>query len=141
MRRKRTSLVAQREGSSNYYCNFTVKGHRFRDSLGTDDEETAKILATKIKSDALLGKLTGKKREITLTEALARDWLERGQHLATADRIKRQALALQDNKTGLGKNTLLSEITPASLTTYVAHRRVGRANGTSTSKSRSCVRS
>ena len=112
MRRRRTNLVTQREGSPNWYCNFTVKGRRFRDSLGTDDKDAAEILAAKIRSDALLGKLTNKKPEITLTEALARIWLEHWQHLSVADLTKRRGLALQDDKTGLGKQTLLSEITP-----------------------------
>ncbi len=66
------SVSRRRPGASTYYENFTVKGHRFRRSLETDDKETAEILAAKIRSDALLGKLTGKKPELTLTQALAR---------------------------------------------------------------------
>jgi integrase len=130
MGRKRRSLVTQREGSPNWYCNFTVKGHRFRNSLGTDDQETAEILAAKIKSDALLGELTDKKPEMTLTEAFARDWLERGQYLVSASHIKHKGRILQDDKTGLGKNTLLSQITTASLISYRSRRRVGVSNGT-----------
>ena len=124
MRRKR-SLVTQREGSPNYYENFTVKGHRFRRSLETDDRDTAEILAAKIRSDALLGNLTGKKPEHTLTQALARYWLEHGQYLPSANDIKRLGRVLQD---GLGKNVLLSEIAASDLTTYAARRRVRLSN-------------
>ena len=124
MRRKR-SLVTQREGSPNFYENFTVKGHRFRRSLETDDRETAEILAAKIRSDALLGKLTGQKPQHTVTQALARYWLEHGQHLASANDIARLGKVLQ---AGLGKNVLLSDITAADLATYAARRRVGLSN-------------
>jgi hypothetical protein len=124
MRRKR-SLVTQREGSPNFYENFTVKGHRFRRSLETDDREIAEILAAKVRSDALLGKLTGKKPEHTLTQALGRYWLEHGQHLRSASDVIRLGRALQE---GLGKSVLLSAITAADLTTYAARRRVGLSN-------------
>jgi len=124
MQRKR-SLVTQREGSHNYYENFTVKGHRFRRSLETDHRETAEILAAKIRSDALLGKLTGNKPEHTLTQALGRYWLEHGQHLRSASDLKRLGRVLQD---GLGKNVLLSEITASDLTTYAARRRAALSN-------------
>lgn len=124
MRRKR-SLVARRPGSPFWYENFTVNGRRFRGSLATDDKDTAEIIAAKNRSDALLGKLTGKKPEISLSQALGRYWLEHGQHLASADDVKRIGLRLI---TGLGKHSLLSEITPAALTTYAARRRATVAN-------------
>jgi hypothetical protein len=110
---------------TNYYENFTVKGHRFRRSLETDDRDTAEILAAKIRTDALLGKLTGNKPEHTLTQALARYWLEHGQCLRSASDIKRLGRVLQD---GLGKSVLLSEITASDLTTYAARRRAGWTN-------------
>jgi len=118
-------MVTQREGSPNYYEDFTVKGHRFRRSLETDDRDTAEILAAKIRSDALLGNLTGKKPEHALTQALARYWLEHGQHLRSASDIARLSRVLQD---GLGKNVLLSEIAASDLTTYAARRRARLAN-------------
>ena len=104
MRSKQRSLAKQRRpGSATWYENFTVQGHRFRRSLETDDRETAEILAAKTRSDALLGKLTGKKQEHTLTQALARYRLEHGQHLPSKDDIRRIGLVLQDPKQGLGK--------------------------------------
>jgi integrase len=124
MRRKR-SLVIQRPGSSNFYENFSVKGHRFRGSLGTDDRATAEIIAAKTRSDALLGKITEKKPEITVTQAFGRSWLEHYQHLRSAPDIARIGLSLQ---TGIGKDVLLSTLRTADLATYAACRRVNLSN-------------
>jgi integrase len=128
MARNGKSLVKLR--GNTYYENFTVNGQRFRGSLQTGDKDTAEIVAAKTKSDALLGKLTGKKPEMTLTEAFARDWIERAHRLPSARTIKFYVLPLQDDKTGLGRKTLLSDLTPASLTAYRTRRLVGHANGT-----------
>src|SRR5215475_2799529 len=123
MGRKRTGLVKQREGSSNWYCNFTVKGQRFRECLGTDDKDTAEILAAEMRKNALLGNLTKKKPEMTLTEALARYWLEHGQHLPSAASVKSQARVLLE---GFGESIRLSQITKDALAMYVAARRAGK---------------
>jgi integrase len=124
--RRHTSLVSRRrKGSPTWYENFSVDGHQFRRSLGTDDKKTAEIKAAKIRSDALLGKLTGKKPEHTLTQALARYWLEHGQHLASADDLKRLGLVL---KKGLGDSILLSDLTAADLASYAAERRADLSN-------------
>jgi integrase len=124
MRSKRR-LIARRQGSPYWYENFTVQGVRFRGSLGTDDEETAKIIAAKRHSEALLGKLTGKKPELTLSQALARYWLEHGQHLRSADDIKRIGRALIG---GFGKDMRLSELSPSACATYAARRRAKLSN-------------
>lgn len=122
MARKRKSLVRLRGG---IYCeNFTVKGHRFRGSLGTDDEETAEILAAERKKNALLGNLITKKPEMTLTQANGRMWLEHGQYLLRKEQIKYRAGCLEQ---GLGKHILLSEITPAMMISYISKRRIGRS--------------
>lgn len=130
MRRNRR-LTTTRPGSPNRYCNFTVHGHRFRGSLGTDDEETAEILAAKIRSEALLGGIAGRKPEITLSKALGRYWLERGQHAATADEIKRHGRTLM---AGLGTDTRLSEIGFGMLSGFIAGRRVRKARNPRTGK-------
>lgn len=124
MRRKRT-LVTRRPGSPYWYENFTVNGRRFRGSLATDDREQAEIIAAKKRADALLGKLTEKKPELTLSQALGRYLLEHGQYLASADDILRMGGMLI---AGLGKHTLLNELTPADLSTYAARRRVTLSN-------------
>lgn len=124
MRRKR-SLVTWRKGSPNWYENFTVNGHRFRGSLETDDRDQAEIIAAKHRSDALLGKLTGKKPELTLSQALGRYLLEHGQHLASAPDIMRMGRMLIAD---LGKHGLLSEIAASDLATYAARRRGSLSN-------------
>ncbi len=125
--RRQQDLTVTRAGSPNRYCNFTVGGHRFRGSLGTGDRETAEIIAAKLRSDALLGKLTGKKPEIALGHALGRYCIEHAQHLASAGNIRRMGRYLI---AGIGRHTLLSDITADALSTYVARRRAALANRT-----------
>lgn len=120
MRRNR-SLTTTRPGSPNRYCNFTVQGHRYRHSLGTDDEDTAEILAAKLRTDALLNGVEGRKEKITLAQAIVRYWHERGRYAATADEIWRHGRTLM---TGLGANVLLSQISFGALSSYVASRRM-----------------
>lgn len=124
MRRNR-SLVARRPGSPNWYENFTVSGHRFRGSLETDDRAQAEIIAAAKRSQALLGKLTGKKPELTLSQALGRYLIEHGQHLASADDVRRMGRVLIAE---FGKHKLLSEIAPSDLATYAARRRARLSN-------------
>jgi integrase len=130
MRRQRSLVTRRRKGSPTWYENYTVRGHQFRRSLGTDDRETAEILAAKNRSDALLGPLTGKQPELALTQALARYWLEHGQHVKSCGDIARIGLTLQRDtaKGGLGQKVLLSAITDADLTTYAARRRANLSN-------------
>lgn len=125
MRGTRRSLVTRRQGSPNWYENFTVNGHRFRGCLETDDKAQAEIIAAKRRSDALLGKLTGEKPGISLSQALGRYLLEHGQYLASADDIRRMGKVLI---AAFGKHKLLAEITAAELTTYAARRRAGLSN-------------
>lgn len=122
------SLVKLR--GNTYYENFTVNGQRFRGSLHTGDKDTAEIIAAKTRSDALLGHLTGKKLEMTLTVALRKDWLENGQHLPKPQNTRGCARALQHDKAGLNKSTLLSKISRANIIEYRARRLIGHANGT-----------
>jgi integrase len=122
MARKRKSLVKARSGT--YYENFSVHGHRFRGSLGTNDEETAEILAAEKRKRLLLGDLIPEKLpEMTLDVALGKYWLERAHDLPSGTTVAGQSKVLRE---GLGKNTLLSKITPALLTTYAASRRIGK---------------
>lgn len=124
MRRKR-SLVARRPGSPNWYENFTVNGYRFRGSLETDDRDQAEIIAAKKRSDALLGKLTGQKPELTLSQALGRYLIEHGQHLTSADDIRRMGGLLI---AALGSAKPLHDITASDLATYAARRRASVSN-------------
>jgi integrase len=128
MARNRKSLVKLR--GNIYYENFTVNGVRFRACLHTDNKEDAEIIAAKTRSDALLGCLTRKRLEMTLTVALGKDWMENGQYSPDAKQIQFWARALQNKENGLGENTLLSKIARATIIDYRARRLVGHANGT-----------
>ena len=121
--RRRHRLTTRRPGRPTLYCNFSVRGVRFRGSLETDDEEIAEQLAAEIRAEALHG-ASGKKAEIPLTKALARYWIEQGQYAATADDIARYGRTLI---AGLGAATPLSGIDTNALTAFVASRRVRRA--------------
>ena len=116
-----SDLVGRRTGSKIWRCRFTVKGHRFRTSLGTDDKETAEILAAEIRKNALLGNLITKKPEMSLTHALGRFWMEHGQHLPSKKNVKHRSECLEK---GMGKHILLSEITAAMVVTYITQRRI-----------------
>ena len=99
---QKRSLVTLRDGF--YHTNFRINGRRIRQSLGTSDKAQAEIIAAKIYSDALLGKLTGKLPELTLSLALSRYYSEHGQYLRAASDMLRWGEELQ---VGLGKKTLL----------------------------------
>jgi integrase len=124
-RRKRNSLIRQRPGRPGWHADFTVRGHRFRDSLGNDRTQ-AEIAAAELKAEALQGHFPAPTpAEMTLTAALARYWLEHGQHLRSARSIARLGRQLQ---TGLGKSTSLSALTAADLVTYAARRCANLSN-------------
>ena len=126
MAHKRGSLVTRRPGSPRWYENFTVRGRRFRGSLGTDDREQAEILAAHRRREALLGHLVAAPPPtLTLSQALGRYLMEHGQYLASAADIRRMGGALI---AGLGRDRTLAEITPGDLAAYVARRRAGLSN-------------
>ena len=120
---QKRSLVTLRDGF--YHTNFRINGRRIRQSLRTSDKAQAEIIAAKIYSDALLGKLTGKLPELTLSLALSRYYSEHGQYLRAASDMLRWGEELQ---VGLGKKTLLSDLRAPELATYAARRRLGLAN-------------
>lgn len=123
---RRRRLTTRRKGSPNLYCNFTVNGRRFRECLGTDDEEEAELLADHIRHQHLTGAVTGKLPEMSLGEALGRYWLERAQHLPSKDEIKRYSVEMERE---FGKAALLSEIATARVSDFIARSRARLANG------------
>jgi integrase len=117
---RRARIIKRRPGSPFWYCNFTVDGRRFRDSLGTHDEAEAERLAAEIRAKALAGERVERRRTMTLDEACGAYWLEVAHAQSSADSTKhlsRQILA------GLGKATRLDRIDPRDVAAYVAQRR------------------
>src|ERR1043166_7731016 len=122
-KRRQTSLVKQREGSPNWYYNFSVGGTRFRECLGTDDKDEAERRASRIRHDALERLHVKGKREMTLTEALARYWTEGGKDQPSAHVTKACSRYWE---AFLGKEILLSEITKDHLMRYRTDARYKR---------------
>lgn len=120
---RRQSLVKLR--GAVYYENFSVKGHRFRGCLGTGDRDLADTLAAAKRAEALLGKITGQKPEITLAQAVVRFWNERAQHWRTARQGQIHNRTLLDH---LGADMLLSGISFGQLSEFVALRRASLEN-------------
>jgi integrase len=116
-------IIKKRDGSQNWHLDFTVNGLRFRDSLRTPNEKVARAMATQIHADALLGRFTNAKPEITLNDASVRYWNECIEGLPSAQGTRVRALALI---AFFGKDKLLSDITEAELIQYAASRRHGQ---------------
>jgi integrase len=141
-----SDLLYQRPGSPNWYTEFSVDGHRIRQSLRTSDKNIAKKRAAKIQRDALLDGIIPKRRELTLGETVLRDWNEHGQYWRDSANYKSKLRVFVLGRTrkqqdsngnpvvlkvqGFGKETLLSNITDAVVRQYVARHRTLVANAT-----------
>lgn len=126
MPRRRSSLITRRAGRPLWYENFYVRGRRFRGCLGTDDRQEAERLAAEHRAAALATGGATRPAELTLSQALGRYWLERGQHARTADEIKRHGMTLI---AGLGGETPLAKLSQERLSAFVAGRRIKRKAG------------
>lgn len=136
MRRK--SLVKQRPGRDGWYCNFQVRGRRFRDRLGADTREAAEAEAAAVFAAAQAGRDAAAdaapqaaSTRFTLGEALGRYWETRGAHVRSAGDIKRHSQTLIRE---LGNETPLSRLGTRDLEDYVARRRVRKARNQDTGK-------
>jgi hypothetical protein len=74
--------------------------------------------------------LSSKKLEMTLTAALAKDWLEYGQYLSNPQCNRTWGRALLNDQTGLDGYTFLSRLRRTDIIQYRARRLVGHANAT-----------
>ncbi len=112
--------IRRRPGSPYWQYDFTVNGRRCRGSTETESRETAKIVEAKLRSDALLGHHTKKKPEGSLDLVCGRYWSEHAHSLPSAYTLEYQIDRLRK---GLGRQTLLSELTDNAVAIYVARRR------------------
>jgi integrase len=136
--KKRTPYhLYQRQGSPFWWISWTIDGDRVRRSLGTDDEEVARIKAADLHRQALIGEITGEKDEIDLDHAFGRYWIEVAQFQSSAPTTRHQAKPLLRI---LGRGTRLSAIDDREVSRYVAKRRGERARrGKSSYKGRGSV--
>ena len=116
----RRSHVYRRPGSPHWWYDFTIHGRRFRGSSRSDRKETAEIIAAKLRADALLERVTGRKPRTTIDAAFGRYWLEHAHGLPNAPTIEYQARELV---AGLGAAMGLDALTNGDVATYVAKRR------------------
>ncbi len=117
--------VFSREGSPYFQYEFQIQGVRFRGSTKETSRRAAERAEARIRAEAeekLRAGLsaTGHVVQMTLGEAVTRYWLEKGEHEANAATTWYQLENLVD---GLGRTTLLSQISTSDLAEYQARRR------------------
>ena len=128
----------RRKGSPHWNVSFTVQGHRVRRSLGTDDKDTATILAADSQRRALIGEITGERASITLDAALGRYVMEHARHLPSVVTVRYQAKSLLRI---LKPSTPLSAIDDTIVARFIAQRRGENARrGRSSRKDRGSVK-
>lgn len=117
----------RRKGSPFWWWDLTIEGNRFRGSCQTGDRAEAEIIYAKLRSDALLGRLTGQAPKITLDEAFGRYITEHARHLPSARVIVYVAGAMLKR---LGRNVTLDQLDDDCLSRFVARRRGEVSNST-----------
>jgi integrase len=110
----------RRPDSDHWWYSFTIKGQRFRGSTETADRELAKAVEAKLRSEALLGLVTGRKPTMTLDEAFGRYWLEVASRQPSGRDMAYQARNLM---AVLGKGTRLDQLGNGDVARFVAKRR------------------
>ena len=149
-----------REDKHCYRESFTVGGHRFRASLGTDAKPEAEQRAALRYAAALKGpeayraavaETAGNPaiervlpQDLTLDHVFGAYWLKHGQHIASADDIRRMGYMLLDGRRpprglgaeaqrkaerhALGRATRVWALTQKQIADYAAWRRAAIAN-------------
>lgn len=114
----------RRPGSPHWNVRYTVDGRRFRYSLGTDDEDVARIKAADDHRKQLIGNITGEKDEIDLDHAIGRYCMEVARFQSSAATTVHQAKPLLRL---IGRRTRVSAIGDKVVSSYVARRRGEKA--------------
>ncbi|MFO0390159.1 MAG: tyrosine-type recombinase/integrase [Alphaproteobacteria bacterium] len=110
--------VTKRKDSPHYWYDFTIGGQRFRGSCETNDKQTAKSIAAKLRTEALHNKHLGRKPRITLDVAFAKYWKEHGQETRTG--LSHTLHTFRDFLKFWGKDFYLDEINDAEINRCVA---------------------
>ncbi|MCH8998979.1 MAG: hypothetical protein IID48_12070 [Proteobacteria bacterium] len=108
-----------------WHFDFQLSGVRFHGSTGTTVKAKARMIEAQRRNDAASGDGNRKRQPMTLDAAAGRYFVEIGEHQPSAGTTEYQLDNLID---GLGKDTLLAEITDNEIAEYVARRRAHVAN-------------
>ncbi len=117
--------VYSRKGSPFFQYEFEIQGARFRGSTKETTRRAAERAEARIRAqveERLKSGASPKEEvvEMTLGSAVTRFWLEKAQHESDSQSVWYQ---MENLVAGLGKNTLLSEISMSDLAKYQARRR------------------
>lgn len=115
----------RRPNSPNWHYDFTVQGRRLRGSTETPDDFTAQAVEAKLRADAILGGLTGKKPSLTLDQAFGKYLIEHAAHLPVRSRKTIEG-QLDTLLKGLGRDTRIDADLGGKLSDYIARRRGDR---------------
>ena len=113
------------KNSPYWHFDFQLSGVRFHGSTGTTVKGKARLIEAQHRNDAASGRGNRKRRPMTLNAAADRYFIEVAEHQPSAGTTEYQLGNLID---GLGKDTMLSEITDNEIAEYVARRRALVAN-------------
>lgn len=113
--------LSKREGSPYWHIDITIDSRRLRESSGTASKEDAAALATKRRDEFWREVKLGEKPklEMTIGEAVARYYLEVGQHSTHGKRDQRYTLRLLVD--ALGEGTTLSALDDDRIARLVQH--------------------
>ena len=117
--------VYKPKNSPYWHFDFQLSGARFHGSTGTASKAAARIIEAQRRNEAASGDGNRKRRPMTLDAAAGRYFVEIAEHQPSAGTTEYQ---LDNLIKGLGKDTLLSEITDNEIAEYVARRRAHVAN-------------
>jgi integrase len=113
--------VFKRKGSPHYQYDFTVGGIRFRGSCETNDQQAAKAIEARLRTEAVLNKHLKRSPRLSIDQAFAKYWKEHAQHqrsgLTVTLKAAKQAIAF------FGKDTPIDELDNARLNSWVSHLR------------------
>ncbi len=117
--------VYKPKNSPYWHFDFQLAGVRFHGSTGTTVKGKARLIEAQRRNEAASAGGNRKRQAMTLDAAAGRYFVEIGEHQPSDGTTEYQ---LDNLIQGLGKDTLLSEITDNETAEYVARRRAHVAN-------------
>jgi integrase len=112
--------IYRRPDSDHWWYSFSLKGQRFRGTTLTADREMARSVEAKVRADALLSLVTGRKATMTLDQAFGRYWLEVASRQPSGRNVRYQT---ENLLAVLGKATRLDQLGNSEVAKFTAKRR------------------